>query len=226
MRTPSAACALLDASAQTPLAFEIAWRDGVLQHRVRAVAATDWQAVAAPALWANQMPRAPGSTLQRLDLRFRSQGYFSHNPSGHFALGLRARTLLPPDDPPPGGLEGIGVVIGNVSEAPGGCALPPCVQIESFWRGGNQLAVGTGGPPLCEAHWYALALAADDHGGLRYALRDESGALLAECAYRDTQAWRRAPDLGGWFLGAGFAEQSSGEWCAQFEDFRLRWSAD
>jgi hypothetical protein len=131
---------------------------------------------------------------------------------------------LPPDRPAPGSLEGLGLAIGNVSEAPNGCPQPPAAQVESFWYGGNRLVPGAWSAPLAEDRWYAIELAVDGASRLTAQVADiGGGAPLAELAYADPDAARRPANLAGWFLTVAFAEGSSGDWALDVAGLREAW---
>ena len=76
------------------------------------------------------------------EFTFKSDSYFVQNPGGHFAVVTRCNNSALAS----GYVQGQGIVIGNVSEAPTPTNLPPNVpfapnpahpstQIESFWAG-------------------------------------------------------------------------------------------
>lgn len=224
MHTPAAADPRLAVPADTALDFEIAWRGGALHHRLREAGAVGWQPLAVPALWVNRRRAVVDGWVQRLSLRLRSRGWFSRNPGGHCALAIRAAVTLPPDRPAPGSLEGLGLAIGNVSEAPNGCPQPPAAQVESFWYGGNRLVPGAWSAPLAEDRWYAIELAVDGASRLTAQVADiGGGAPLAELAYADPDAARRPANLAGWFLTVAFAEGSSGDWALDVAGLREAW---
>ncbi len=226
MSTPPLADPRLEVPAGAALDLEIAWRAGRLHHALRSAGSRDWQALDAPALWHNRR-RAPDKAVHHLSLRLRSRGWFTRNPDGHCALALRAAVTLPPERPAPGSLEGLGLAIGNVSGAPGGCAHPPAAQVESFWFGGNRLLPEAAGPSLVEDRWYSLALRVDAQARIACRIVDPvDGALLAAFAHHDIDAGRRPADLAGWFLTAAFAEGSSGDWVLDVADFREEWRLD
>jgi hypothetical protein len=224
MQTPAAADPRLAVPEGTALDFEIAWRDGALRHRLRESGAIGWQALEVPALWVNRRRAVVADRVQRLSLRLRSRGWFTHNPSGHAALALRAAVVLPPDRPPPGSLEGLGLAIGDVSEAPHGCPHPPAAQVESFWFPDNRLVPGAWSEPLQEDRWYAIDLAVDAGARLHGEVRDAAdGRALARLAYVDPDAARRPANLAGWFLAVAFTEQSRGDWTLDVAGFRETW---
>jgi hypothetical protein len=226
MGTPPLADPRLDVPAGTALDFEIAWRDGRLRHALRIAGARDWQVLDAPALWHNRR-RAPDAAVHGLSLRLRSRGWFSRNPDGHCALALRAAVTLPPERPAPGSLEGLGLAIGNVSGAPGGCTHPPAAQVESFWFGGNRLLPEAAGPTLVEDRWYGFELRVDPRARIDCTIVDPAdGAPLATFSHHDSDAGRRPADLAGWFLTAAFAEGSRGDWALDVADFREDWRPD
>lgn len=224
MHTPAAADPRLAVPAGTTLDFEIAWRGGALHHRVREAGAVGWQPLEAPALWMNRRRAVVDGAVQRLSLRLRSRGWFTRNPGGHCALAIRAAVTLPPDRPPPGSLEGLGLAIGNVSEAPNGCPQPPAAQVESFWYGGNRLVPGAWSAPLAEDRWCEIALSVDASARMRARITDVAdGATLADLEYVDPDAARRPANLAGWFLTAAFAEGSGGDWALDVAGFREDW---
>lgn len=226
MGTPPLADPRLDVAAGCALDFEIAWRDGRLRHALRIAGADGWQALDAPALWHNRR-RAPDAAVHALSLRLRSRGWFTRNPDSHAALALRAAVTLPPERPAPGSLEGLGLAIGNVSAAAGGCAHPPAAQVESFWFGGNRLLPEAATPTLVEDRWYGFELRVDAHARIECRIVDPvDGALLAAFAHHDADAGRRPADLAGWFLAIAFAETSHGDWALDVADFREEWRLD
>lgn len=224
MYTPAAADPRLVVPAGSALDVEIAWRDGELHHRLRESGAVGWQPLAVPALWVNRRRAVVDGAVQRLSLRLRSRGWFTRNPGGHCALAIRAAVTLPPDRPAPGSLEGLGLAIGNVSEAPNGCPLPPAAQVESFWYGGNRLVPGAWSAPLAEDRWYAFEWSVDASSRLRARITDVAdGMPLAELDYADPDAARRPANLAGWFLTAAFAESSDGDWTLDVAGLREAW---
>lgn len=207
----------LDLDPGTRLDLEVGWRDGRLVQHARP-AGDEGFAVDAPALWCNRWRDDPPA-VHRMALRLRSRGYFTRNPSGHFALALRAAVTLPPRRDP-GSLEGLGFALGSVHAAPGGCPHDAMLQVESFWHGGNRLQPGAWGPALAEDTWYRLAWAVDAAGTLRGALDDDAGRPLQRFDLHDTDFARRPPQLAGWFIAAPFADESHGDWAMDFADVR------
>jgi hypothetical protein len=224
MHTPVAADPRLRVPEGAALDLDIAWRGGALHHRLRHAGAIGWQPLEVPALWVNRRRAVVDGAVQRLSLRLRSRGWFTRNPGGHCALAIRAAVTLPPDRPAPGSLEGLGLAIGNVSEAPNGCPQPPAAQVESFWYGGNRLVPGAWSASLAEDRWYAFELSVDASARLVARVTDVAdGALLADLAYADPDAARRPANLAGWFLTAAFAEGSSGDWALDVAGLRESW---
>jgi hypothetical protein len=106
-----------------------------------------------------------GQGRKTFEFDFLSNGYFAENVGGHFAVVLRNN----PSAIPSGWIQGQGIIIGNVSDAPTPTtpALPPGVpfapnpafpstQVESFWNGA---AVDPGGNL-----YYANTLLANTNG--------------------------------------------------------------
>ncbi len=197
--------------------LEVGWRAGRLVQRARP-AARDWIDVDAPALWCNRQPADPPAG-HRIALRLRSRGYFTCNPTGHFAIALRAAVTLPPQRDP-GSLEGLGFALGSVHAAPDGCPHDAVVQVESFWHGGNRLQPGAWGPALAEEQWYRLAWQVDGRGALQGTLDTDDGRPLQRFDLHDADFARRPPHLAGWFIAAAFAAESHGDWAMDFADFR------
>lgn len=86
------------------------------------------------------------------EFTFNSTNYFAQNPGGHFAVVVRCNN----DAIASGYVQGQGMVIGNVSDAPNPPAIPlppnvpfapnpahPSTQIESFWAGVAKAPDGT-----------------------------------------------------------------------------------
>lgn len=153
------------------------------------------------------IPQAPATNAptQRMRLQFRSRGFFSAEPDAHFAFGIAGQWRKGnPATAQSGLLAGSGVIIGNVTGAPNGCAEAPVVQIESFYADGNSLCANTGSAALQEETWYALEIGASSDGRISYELLGDSGRI-AGADIVDTS--RRLPHAqGGWWITHVFSD--------------------
>ena len=133
-----------------------------------------------------QGKRPLGMRTQVMQFRFRSRGFFQHEPGAHIDIGLTG--IWHKDDPNTpeneARLLGRGIVIGNVSLAAHGCPAARVIEIESYYDDGNRLFAESCSPPLKEDTWYRLTLLAGSNGRTAYRLRDEKGRLLAQSLSR------------------------------------------
>ena len=173
------------------------------------------------------IPQAEAPTAFReqfMRLRFCSRGLFDAEPESHLALGLTGQWRKPnPIVANSAQLTGRGIIIGNVSGAPNGCAKFPVVQVESFYSNGNALFAGTGSGTLREGVWYALELGASMDGQTFYDIRDESGASIGKHSIVD-----RSPEiptgLGGWWIGHAFSDTHlERDWEFEIADLAIGW---
>ncbi|MGB8716625.1 MAG: hypothetical protein WCD66_09735 [Rhodanobacteraceae bacterium] len=172
--------------------------------------------------------RPLGMHTQVMQFRFRSRGFFEHEPGAHIDIGL-AGTWRKDDPNTPENearLLGRGIVIGNVSLAAQGCPASQMIEIESYYDDGNRLFAGSCSPSLQENTWYRLTLLAGTNGRTAYRLRDEQGRLLAQSVVRDDRPQLSA-DLSGWWIGHVFSNRHPlDEWAIDFAHLRVYWRAD
>ncbi|WP_019573365.1 hypothetical protein [Curvibacter lanceolatus] len=83
-----------------------------------------------------------------LTFDFLSNGYFAANPTAHIFVCVRQDPALVGKQ-----IRGQGIVLGNVSLAPGGTPFFPSTQIETWCNGiypGSYLLSAPGAPPILE----------------------------------------------------------------------------
>jgi hypothetical protein len=166
----------------------------------------------------------PGSREHFMRLRFRSRGLFDAEPESHLALGLMGQWRKPnPMVANSAVLTGRGIVIGNVSAAPNGCAEFPIVQIESFYSNGNALIAQTGSGRLREAVWYALEFGASTDGRTFYDIRDSDGHSVGMKSIVDMSP-NIPRDLGGWWIGHAFSDRHlERDWEFEMANIAIGW---
>lgn len=173
--------------------------------------------------------KAPaGMHTQVMRFRFRSRGFFRYEPAAHVAIGLTGAWRK--DDPATARQEGLlvgrGLIIGTVSGAPHGCPQVSVIEIEGFYRRGNQLYRESCSAPLADNTWYQLALVAGSNDRVGYVLRDAQGRILARHMVHDAGA-RVPAGLGGWWIGQVFSNQSpQADWSIDFADLDVGWLSE
>lgn len=165
-----------------------------------------------------------GATTQFMRLGFRSRGLFRAEPEAHFALGIAgAWRKADPSTQAPGAASGRGLVIGNVSGAPNGCAHAPVVQVESFRGISNALLPGTCSPRLEDDTWYLLTLTATIDARIAYRLDDASGDPLAEIDLLDESDDVPA-GLGGWWILHALSDRNlDRDWWFDIANLEIGW---
>ncbi len=160
---------------------------------------------------------------QCMRLRFRSGSFFRAEPEAHLALGVSGAWRKTDPSGAAGRIVGRGLIIGNVSGAPGGCADAPVVQIESFRSNGNALFPGSCSPRLDDDIWYALEFSASKDGSIAYRLYDGSDKLLAQAGVQDTTP-DIPPDLGGWWILHAFSDRYlERDWTFEIRNLQSGW---
>lgn len=166
-----------------------------------------------------------GMFTQVMHLRFRSRGFFQHEPAAHIDIGLTGAWRK--DDPATARHEGLlvgrGLIIGTVSGATQGCAQASVIEIEGYYRRGNRLYRSSCSPSLVENTWYQLTLVAGSNQRVGYVLRDAQGQVLVRHMVHD--AGDQVPaDLGGWWIGHVFSNTSpQADWAIDFAGLDVRW---
>jgi hypothetical protein len=151
-----------------------------------------------------------GKSIATLQFEFMSPNYFSDTNIGHFAIAVRGDIK--------GGLQGRGVVIGNVTGLPPANAttIRNTTATESFWLGGNHVyGPTTQGIALQNNVWYRMNVISHqaDAGGIWYVLEkkrtDGSWESVVNRAIVDGVGLGKVPaNYGGWFIAEVFSEHA------------------
>ncbi len=180
------------------------------------------------------IPGSAGSFIHYMRFKLYSNGYFSNNPNGHFAMGLRGQYLSPEIHKDKAGHDGKGIIFGSIGQgyAPNK-NNPSCVtkmlQAESWYKSyqiqNNFSSANNIFPTSCsdtileDYKWYTIELEVTSHHYIIYKVYNSDGNLIQKSFYNDLPNYKD-PNLTGWFIGHVFENQNA-EWSLRMEDFQV-----
>lgn len=180
------------------------------------------------------MPGTEKSFLHYMKFRFYSNGYFSKNPEGHFAFGLRGKRMRVEDYGDKAGVDGRGMIIGAIGygyfyNKNNRACVDRMAQIESFYRSsqiakkaefGNKIFPETCSDTIFEDNkWYSVELEATAHQYIIYKIFNNEGKLIYK-SYLYDQPNYLDPNLTEWFIGHVFNKENT-TWSVRLENFEV-----
>lgn len=180
------------------------------------------------------IPGSDSSFIHFMKFRLYSNGYFTKNPDGHFAFGMRGQYLSYENYKEKAGHDGKGIIFGAIGYgyAPNK-NNPACVtkmlQAESWFKthqlqnnlpSGNNIFPSTCSDSILEDYkWYTIEIEVTSHHYIIYKVYNSNGNLIHKNYYNDLPNYKD-PKLTGWFIGHVFENQNS-EWSVRMEDFQV-----
>lgn len=148
------------------------------------------------------------SGWQTLTLTFRSNGFFTNSPGAHIFISLQ-------NSDHHSWIDGQGVIIGNVSEAPGGCPGTSVMEVERYFQGGMYLYSDSCSAPLKDNTPYRIVIHNSyDFSGLSYWIYHD-GMLVSHATSGEF-----ARDGHGLWIGYVFGDPDT-KWSIDFSDIRM-----
>lgn len=180
------------------------------------------------------IPGSSGSFIHFMRFKLYSNGYFTNNPDGHFAFGMRGQYLSYEKYKEKAGHDGKGIIFGAI-----GYGYPPnknnlsCVkkmlqaeswfksyQLQNNFSSANNIFPTTCSDSILEDYkWYTVEIEVTSHHYIIYKVYNSNGNLIHKNYYNDLPNYKD-PTLTGWFIGHVFENQSA-EWSLRMEEFQI-----
>ncbi|MBC7540457.1 MAG: hypothetical protein H7281_16655 [Bacteriovorax sp.] len=187
--------------------------------------------------------------IHRMSFTFKADNYFTSNPGGHFAFGLRGELRNTKQDSKEAGADGRGVIFGNIAGDKRNAGFAKCgngiVEAESYSRDAfakglspraNEIFPETcSGSIFQDNKYYKVEIDVTRNTYILYRLYDSSGKLLQKNYVKDQPSTRIDPGLVGWFIGHvfdvttdqkdndgdGIVDNESSNWSFLIDNFRI-----
>lgn len=174
------------------------------------------------------------SFIHYMKFKLYSNGYFSKNPDGHFAFGMRGQFFSYEKYKEKAGHDGKGIILGAIGfgYAPNK-NNPTCVtrmlQAESWFRAyanknnspnANNIFPSTCSDTILEDYkWYSVEIEVTSHHYIIYKVFNSDGTLIYKNYYNDLPNLKEE-GLTTWFIGHVF-ESKNVEWSLRLENFEV-----